>query len=163
AVADNFTDIRARLKANSADGDDWLERSTTLPLDWLHRIRPPRDANWPKGDDAWKALAGEDGSLAYRALHGLISDPAEAVRVFRSHLSPVRGEPPERIAKLIEQLDARRFADREAAVKALTALGVLARPAVVEALKKNPSAEVTDRLQRLLESLGRPEPSAEDV
>jgi outer membrane protein assembly factor BamB len=157
---DTFPDLAPRLKQNGADPGDWPDPSGLLPADWLSRIRPPSGPDWPTGEAAWEALAGADGAAAYRALCGLMADPKAAARLFRAHLSPAVGPPTDRVAKLIAQLDAPKFADREAAMRGLADLGPLARPAVRDALARGPSAEAADRLRKLLDvPVGKPSPA----
>ena len=68
--------------------------------------------------------------------------------------------PPAATAALIDALDAKEFRIREAATKALRLLGVMARPAVREALAGTPSAEARPRLEAVLAvPLPAPEPA----
>jgi WD40 repeat protein len=149
-IVDSFPDLPARLKANGADPADWPDNPDLLPADWAARLRPSAAGDGLKGEAAWKALAGEDGRAAYRAMCGLLADPGTP-RLLRTHLTPAVEVPADRLANLIGRLDAPRFADREAATQSLSALGLLARPAVTAALAKGPSAEARERMEKLLD------------
>jgi hypothetical protein len=83
-------------------------------------------------------------------------DPAPAagmVRVGLVLLSHAEGAAAiaERIKALLRKLDSDSFDEREAATAALIALGPAAIPAVQDALKNSPSAEVQQRCQQVLE------------
>jgi WD40 repeat protein len=120
-------------------------------------LRPERG---PIGRSLWEDLAAEDAAVAYRATWALIDDPAGAVALLRSKLRPAVSPKPEEVARLIHQLNAPKFADREAASRALADLGPAAGPALRAALAKGAPAEPRERLQKLLDRLaGDPEPS----
>jgi WD40 repeat protein len=105
------------------------------------------------GAKTWDEIGSSEPAVAYQAIWALTDAPEAAVRTLRAALPSVKPEKPERIAELVQQLDAPRFAAREEAMKALTALGPLARPALKEAAGKNLSAETKERVQKLLAAL----------
>jgi hypothetical protein len=101
----------------------------------------------------WNDLAGtEDESRASRALLAFAAKPKETTALFKELLKPVKVDP-DRIKKLVAQLDDARFARREAAVKELEYLGKFARPVLEECLKGEVSLEVKKRIGKLLEQL----------
>ena len=104
-------------------------------------------------DKTWDELGSSDSAVAYRATWALADAPAAAARTLRAALPPVKPEKAERIAMLVQQLDAPRFAAREEATKTLAALGPLAGPALKVAAAKNLSAETKERVQKLLAAL----------
>src|SRR5262249_7483471 len=69
-------------------------------------------------------------------------------------------EDPQKIRRLIADLDDDVFAVREAAQKALAKLGAVAEPVLRETLDNNPSAETRRRIEGLLAiyTLGAPDP-----
>jgi hypothetical protein len=114
---------------------------------------PGDAAGWRK---CWKEL-GADAAVADRWAWALAWQPKEAVRFLTSHLKPVPKRDRARIAPLIRQLGSDDMKERDAASKALTKIGELARPELSEATK-SPDAEVKRRAVRLLAALG-PEPA----
>jgi hypothetical protein len=68
-----------------------------------------------------------------------------------SDLKPVSALDPDRVAKLIGDLDAPAFAARERATKELEGLGELAEPALRQALARPASEEARGRLTKLIE------------
>jgi WD40 repeat protein len=96
-------------------------------------------------------LAGADAARAYRAIRALVAAPEQAVPFLRQHWRPV--PPPDRkhLARLIADLDADQFAVRERAALELGKLGPLAWPALRQALAGQPSLEVRQQAERLLQ------------
>jgi RNA polymerase sigma factor (sigma-70 family) len=106
----------------------------------------------------WADLGGADAARAYRAVRTLAAAPGPAVAVLRWHLRPVRVAGPreeERIARRIAELDHARYAVRRQAARELERLGETARPALLRALARRPSAEARRRLEQLLGRAGR--------
>jgi RNA polymerase sigma factor (sigma-70 family) len=101
----------------------------------------------------WADLAGEDAAKAYRAIHGMAAVPRQAVAYLKEHLHPVPEVEPRRVQRLLANLDSDEFAVREAAVKELAALAEQVGPALRQALKESPSAEVRRGVQGLLSAL----------
>jgi WD40 repeat protein len=110
---------------------------------------PPDDAGWAK---AWDALGGDDAKAAFAAIRLFAAFPEQALPTLKAKLVPPANPDPERVAKLIKQLGAPDFADREAATKELAALGRPVEPALREAAKSD-SAEVRDRASKLIDRL----------
>jgi hypothetical protein len=101
----------------------------------------------------WQELAQGDGSQAYRAMMTLVARPREAVTLLEKELKPVPETTPDRIARLVADLDSDQFATREQAARELQRLGDLAEGTVRGALQGQPSAEVRRQAQALLEKL----------
>jgi HEAT repeat protein len=99
----------------------------------------------------WEDLASRDASKGYRAIWALVGSGDRAVQFLRGRLLSAAVGP--NIRKLIEDLDDKRFAVREAASRELRKLGPAAGPALREALEKAPSAEVRRRVSALLAQL----------
>jgi RNA polymerase sigma factor (sigma-70 family) len=105
---------------------------------------------------AWADLAGNDASRAFRARWTLASVPGEAVSLLKEHLHPTQAADPERLKKLIADLDSKQFAERDQAQKELETLGESAAPALRRTLADKPSLEVSRRIQSLLDKLHEP-------
>ena len=86
----------------------------------------------------------------------MAADPA-ALKVLRTRLGPAKAAAPDLMAKLVRQLGADRFADREAAARELAALGGQAAPVLREALRGGLSPEARERAEKLLAA------SADDI
>jgi RNA polymerase sigma factor (sigma-70 family) len=100
---------------------------------------------------AWADLAGDDAARAYDAVRRLAAAPGEAVPLLRKHLPPVPVADEKRIARLIADLDSDEYAVREEASGELERLGDAAVPACRKALGEKPSAEMRQRLEKVLE------------
>jgi WD40 repeat protein len=114
------------------------------------RPQPPEDtllAEW------WAALGGE-AEKAGAAMAALESYPDRAVTLAAARLAPVKEPAPGEVAKWVADLDSGDFDRRAKATKELGRLAELAEPALREALKKGPSAELKSRAEGLLERLG---------
>jgi hypothetical protein len=117
---------------------------------YLWSLRPLAAAtDKPALDSLWTALAGEP-KQAYRAIWQL-SDAEGAAAFLRGKIPPVESVADERLRKLIADLDSNQFATRQAASNALTELGELAVPALLEALASEPTLEPRRRLESLIE------------
>ena len=100
----------------------------------------------------WSNLAGGDSSAAYRAMDALVGDPEGFVR-FLGERTPRRAAlpAPERLARLIADLDSEAFAARQSAMGELGNFGDLIEPTLRKELgRQQASLEVRRRLERLL-------------
>jgi WD40 repeat protein len=109
--------------------------------------------------DVWDRLASPDSMVGQVAVGQLAADPKVAVRLLTERYTP---PDPARLARLIADLDSRRFATREAASRELTAQFEWAEPALREAAGRSPSAEVRQRAEAVLRrfELGDGRPTA---
>lgn len=115
-------------------------------------------------NDLWATLSKSDGRAAEKALRTLAARPAEAVPFLTEQLKPVPAVPsdPQRIEKLITNLDAPRYVVREAAMRDLERLGHQARDPVYAALQKTTlTAEARERLEKLSIAVNKPDTGAE--
>jgi hypothetical protein len=92
-------------------------------------------------------------SRAYRALWALAAAPAQAVPLFREQLRPVVAADPDRVARLLADLDNDDFAVRDKATKELRGMGEAALPGPRKALAGQPAPELRRRVERLLDDL----------
>jgi WD40 repeat protein len=74
-------------------------------------------------EEAFRLLASSDAAQAQRGLEFLYRRPAETVKLCSDRISIPVAVLPEKIVKLIEDLGSEDFADRQAAVKDLEAVG----------------------------------------
>jgi hypothetical protein len=96
----------------------------------------------------WDALGSDDALPAIRAF---LARPREAVELIARHLPPATGRPLSRadIDRLIEQLGAEDFEQRNRASRALAAV-YRAKPFAVAALAEESDLEARRRLEKLL-------------
>jgi hypothetical protein len=105
---------------------------------------------------AWEDLASADTPRAFRARATLASSPDEALPYLQEHLHSAKGADPQRLLRLLADLDSEQFSTRGKAQNELATLGELAEPALRQMLANKPSLEVTRRVQALLERLRGP-------
>jgi hypothetical protein len=101
----------------------------------------------------WTDLASADAAIAYRRILALAASPQQAVALLRDKLRPVVAADPERVSRLLADLDNRRFATRERATVELEKLGFTAEPALRQVLAGKPSLEPRRRIERVLTRL----------
>jgi RNA polymerase sigma factor (sigma-70 family) len=105
----------------------------------------------------WDDLAAADASRGYRAVWTLAAVPRQALPLCKERLlrPPAAKDPqlPQRLARLIADLDANEFEVREKATLELGKLGKAAEPALRQALDNPSSLEARRRLERVLAPL----------
>jgi WD40 repeat protein len=106
----------------------------------------------------WDELAGADAEAAFRAVRRLAAAPAAALPFLRGLLKPVAAAPPERVRRLLAELDGADFAARRRAAAELEQVADVAAPELRKALVASPSAEVRRALKRALDGLATPTP-----
>jgi WD40 repeat protein len=147
-----------RLISGSRDGTvlvwDASKIRRTLPAG-ERRLDP--DA----ADRLWADLAGADAEQAFAAMRDLWGAPADAVALLKRRLKPVPAVEPERVAKLIADLDAKSFSAREKAAAELEKLGDLIKAAARQQLAKGSTLETRQRLEKILDKLREGAPASE--
>ncbi len=108
----------------------------------------------------WQKLDGE-AKEAHAAVWGLVAAPEQAVRMLKGRLRPAMAADPEKVARLVKDLDDEGFAVRDRASKELEKLGDQAEEALQQELKKSRSLEVRIRAEALLAKLEGPAASPE--
>jgi hypothetical protein len=104
----------------------------------------------------WDTLADNDAMKAHTAGWELADRGEQTVVLIRERLKPVKAADKAAVGRLIAELDAEAFADREAATKSLTEMGDSAIPALRAAVKSRLSAETRSRVKRLLDAAAEP-------
>jgi RNA polymerase sigma factor (sigma-70 family) len=147
-VALAFSPDGRALATGSAD-------STALVWDLTGRQRDGRLAparlSAAELEVAWGELLGGDAAQAYRALWLLAAAPEQALPLVRESLRPVTAVPDERVKRLVAELDDDDFDVRERATAELAKLGGAADATLRKALAGQPSAELKQRVQHLLD------------
>jgi WD40 repeat protein len=124
---------------------------TTVLLWRVNGQRAPRLVRKP--ENLWKDLAAENASRAHRALWDLVDNPGRATPFLKARLRPVAPADPHQVARLLADLESKRYAVRRRATQELANLQELAEPALRKALQGRPSLEVQRRVERLLAKL----------
>jgi WD40 repeat protein len=119
----------------------------------VERSVPPDEALLSKW---WNLLADSDPKKTSEAMQGFEGFPTQSVAFLRTRLRPAEGPKPGRIAELIRDLDASRFATRQRAMQELEELRELAEPQLEAVLKHRPALELANRVKQLLEKLDEP-------
>jgi hypothetical protein len=98
----------------------------------------------------WADLARNDPVKAHQAITALVIRTAQTVPFLQSKLRPIPAADPRRLARLIEDLDSRRFSVRQFATQELERMEESAAPSLRQALAGRPSAEMGRRIERIL-------------
>jgi WD40 repeat protein len=98
----------------------------------------------------WVDLAGEDARKAQASLRAMAVVPDIALPFLEQRLTAARAADPERLRRLIADLDSEQFAVRKSASEELRRLDLLAEPALRKALDGKPSLESRRRIEELL-------------
>ncbi len=106
----------------------------------------------------WERLAEFDPKLGYNAMAVLTANPTEALALLREKLRPAPIPTDADLDRLIGQLDADAFADRQKALTELERFGPTAVAGVKVRLKQSPPLEVRKRLLLFLEQFDGPNP-----
>jgi RNA polymerase sigma factor (sigma-70 family) len=132
--------------------------STILLWDLTGSVRSGKSkpAPWTAAelDKLWSDLA-EDAAKADRALRALAGSPKQSVPSLKERLRPVMPADGQQLAELIADLDSKDFALREQATRKLAELGEAAEAALRKTLQGNPTLEVRQRLELLLQKRSR--------
>jgi hypothetical protein len=121
-------------------------------------LRP--GGSMPAPETCWADLASEDGEKAYRALWALAEGRA-GVAELQKELPAAKPLDRDWLKERIAALDSDSFRLRQSATRALAEVLDQAAPALRDAMKRAPSAESRERLERLLERLGKETPLEE--
>lgn len=102
---------------------------------------------------AWRDLAESDAPGGFAAVRSLAAGGDESARWLAARLTPAPVPDPQRIAKLVRDLDDEEFDVREAAMSELTDAGPAAKEALQAGLKGAQSVEMRRRCAALLRKM----------
>jgi WD40 repeat protein len=105
---------------------------------------------------AWDELLRPEAERGYPAVAALAEAGDQAVAFVKERVRAVPAPDPERVRKLIKDLNDSNFDTREAATRALIPLFELIEPELQKELEGKPPAEVVSRLERIREEGGKP-------
>jgi RNA polymerase sigma factor (sigma-70 family) len=104
-------------------------------------------------DGLWSDLAG-DAAKADRAWWALLGAPEHSLLLMKDRLRPVPPADAQQVAKLVSDVDSQSFAVRDKAIRTLVDMGEAAEPALRKTLEGNPTLEVRQRLEQILDKRG---------
>jgi hypothetical protein len=130
--------------------------TTALVWDIAVPARRPRALTEQEMLAAWGELAGADAGKALTAAWALADGGDQAVRFLDSRVRAVEAPAADRVRKLVAQLTAEEFADREAAERELLDFGDAAATILRKLLKDGLSAEQATRVTRILAAAESP-------
>jgi hypothetical protein len=149
----------------SADGRVLVTGSQdTTALVWSGTDMGPRVTAPTQPTDAalaqlWSDLAHPNADTGYRAVAALAGAGDRATSMIGSRLRPAIPKDPARIARLIDDLNLPRFADRERSGAELVSVADQAEDALRAALERPQTAEVRQRVRQILETARDMDPS----
>lgn len=111
----------------------------------------------------WNHLAGGDGGKAFTSVCILARAPEQMVPFAKERLRPVLPADPQKIARLVADLDAGDFTTREKASVELEKLGDLTGDALHKVLDGKPALEPRQRIEKLLEKIESQQLSGEHI
>ncbi len=150
-------DGHVQVLAISPDGKKIVSASdngTALVWDLAKLQRQPRVQRAQRLEEDWQTLTNADAEMAYHAMRSLEKTPEATVTLFEERLKAVAAVAPQRLQKLVSELDSDKFATRDRATQELEKLGELAEATLQQTLTEKNSAEQRRRIENLLERLG---------
>ncbi len=148
------------------DGQRLISGSTdTTALTWDVSAMVRREAargtplSGPELEALWAALTGPDAAAAFAAIRNLSAAPAQAAALLRERVRPVSPADPQRLARLLADLESDRFDVRRKAESALEGLGEQAVPGLRQVLNEDASLDLRQRVTRLLGKLSGQTPA----
>jgi WD domain, G-beta repeat len=112
----------------------------------------PKDHEKAK-TDPFVDLQSNDGPTAYQAVWTFADDPQAPTRLQEQIKITRLDGGPDRITRLIADLNSPRFSARETATRELTTLEESARPFLMQELEKKPALETERRIMAVLERI----------
>jgi WD40 repeat protein len=109
----------------------------------------------------WEDLAAADAERGHRAIRLFSTNPAQALPFLRERLKPVPPVVPQRVVKLIADLDSDQFRIRQHALDELARWDEAILDDLQEALRRKLSVESRRRLEQYLKELTEPVLSSE--
>jgi RNA polymerase sigma factor (sigma-70 family) len=97
----------------------------------------------------WADLNGGNAAKAFDALRALLRHPGQAATLAGKTLKPAATPDPERVAKLLDDLNSNRFDVRQKATRELEAFGDVVGPELARRLDSDLPLEVRQRLESL--------------
>ncbi len=142
-----FSDDGRTLASGSLDSTVLLWDITGLSPDGRLPRRSLAPDEFPR---LWNNLASAEAGPAHEAQWRLAAAGEQAVAFLKERLRPTPAAAPDRLARLIADLDSTRFAVREQATRELEELAERAEAALRKVLAGEPSLEARGRIEQVL-------------
>ncbi len=145
-----FAPDSSRLVSASEDG---------TALVWDLKALAAKERRTPKAislDECWDALVGSDAVKAARARAAFEDRLDEAVAFLEKKAEPARPVDPERLTRLLRDLDSDNFQTRPKTIRELEELGPPVESVLREAALKPVNLEMRKRLEALLQKFDGP-------
>jgi HEAT repeat protein len=118
----------------------------------------PRKVTAEELEGWWKELLEADNDAADNLVWKIASGRAQTVELIVGRIGKTQPPDPAEVDKLIAQLDAEKFEDRQQAFRKLSMFGSAAETQLKKAAE-HPSAEVRARVKDFLETIAKDEPA----
>lgn len=152
-----FSPDGTTLASTSQDGTVLIwEVTNKLP-------RKPDDPTVGGLEEAFRLLASPEAGSAQRAMEYFYRRPAETIRFCNEKFPVPTATPPDKISKLISDLDSEDFPVRQAAVKDLEAIGGEATTALRKVADNSSNPEARKLASEVLTRYDSVTPRAEDL
>ncbi len=135
-------------KALASSSGDCTILVWDLSTNKVAKTAPADDAN-----QDWQALRGDDAQKAFTAIRALAANPMAALKIASEHLKPVEPIDPQWAAARLRDLDSQKFAERERATRELEESGDRVAATLERFLAAKPSAEASERVEKILAKL----------
>lgn len=100
-------------------------------------------------ESRWRELSGDDASKAFGAVDVLSRSARQSLPFLAMHIAAVPAVDPDKVKRLLGDLDSKAFAVRQAAEEELTRLGEVIEADLRKALEGKPALEVRLRLENV--------------
>ena len=120
------------------------------------RQKPSPQLSAAQMNALWQDLADADAVVAYQAMCALKASSVQCVQMIEKQIKPVPRVDAVRLAEAARKLDNSEFTIRKEGMKELENLGEAAESHLREILTANPSLEMRQRVEQLLNRLGGP-------
>ena len=110
-------------------------------------------------NELWSDLAGPDADRAFRAVWATAEAAQQTLPFLRDRLRPIPPVDGKQIVRWVADLDSNEFKLRQKANKSLEELEESAEPALRDTLGGQPSAELRQRVEQLLQKINTRIPS----
>ena len=157
----HFDDIAANITALAFSPDaKYLAVAlgdTSILLYDLRKIdpkfRPAPKLAMSALEACWADLAGDNATLAYRAVGTFVLAPKDVVPFFHVHLKPVPAVDPAKVQKWIADLNSEILTVRQTAAREMEKAGEQATAPMQTELQKQPHLEIRRRLEQILKAI----------
>jgi hypothetical protein len=110
----------------------------------------------PEAEALWEALASSDARDAYSAVEDAVAFPELSLALFRARINPVPSIPEAKIARLLNDLDADSFFQRESAKQGMKTIAEAAEAEIYTCLASpDPGIDRGEYLAKLVKDLER--------